>query len=898
MANLSNINGKFVVEQTTGYVGIGITDPAFPLEVKSASAELALNATGASIYRLKSDSTDYFRINKNGVGDRLVISGGGDVGIGTSTPGSRFDLGTSSGTSMQFLYDTSQSYRNTISNYWNSSTDSRMDFNIGRTANVAPVTIMSVGYGGNVGIGTTSPDAKLAIGPEDTTNELRFLVDNDGSGVLGVYNDGQADNYNQEDNGYVLQIGTRGGAGNFKSIEARGECILASQTGNIGIGRHTGTPAAKLDILGDTINIGADNGSWTARTNSTTKVGFITAPHYTNAEEDIMGMIMIGLSTANEIDIGGGTSSYNAATDIKFFTAANNTTVTGTERMRLASDGSVRIGKSTNYSMSSPYLMIGNAVNTNELILSNQGTTQLAGFDGSVIISTGGSNNLLISSDNGYTAFGYGVSNGYTSYNEAMRITSAGNVGIGTATPNRPLTIQSNSGATAISIYARVANDYGFIQFFANNQTTLWSEIAGRPSNLSFYQNSTEVLRLGVASSYFPSGDVGIGTTTPNEKLEVTGNIRIDSRSKAGSGEIDNLTFTKDRSDAATGTYEMGAIRSFTTNGYSGGMTFYCGRHTGGGSYALIPTMTIGHTTEIGLANVGIGTTAPTATLEVQESGITVANTQAFVASFIGDGYGTGQVAVLDSATIAANVGGEIQFGGKYTGNTLTEWASIGGYKDNATDGQYGGYFTIKTRANGSGQTERMRITSSGFLKASNYGGYYSTAGSYHELVSNATGNWLLHMYDSAADPYGIRLKYSASPNNTHEIFYFDDGTQQRYYVTSAGAVYGNGTYGTISDIKLKENIVDATPKLDDINKLKVRNFNFKDKPEEKHIGFIAQELEEVFPKAIENTQDRDDDGKLIEDSYTKTIKSSILIPMLVKSIQELKAEIELLKSK
>jgi len=85
MANLSNINNFFVVEQTTGYVGIGITDPAFPLEVKSASAELALNATGASIYRLKSDSTDYFRINKNGVGDRLVISGAGNVGIGTDS---------------------------------------------------------------------------------------------------------------------------------------------------------------------------------------------------------------------------------------------------------------------------------------------------------------------------------------------------------------------------------------------------------------------------------------------------------------------------------------------------------------------------------------------------------------------------------------------------------------------------------------------------------------------------------------------------------------------------------------------------------------------------------------------------------------------------------------------
>ena len=120
------------------------------------------------------------------------------------------------------------------------------------------------GATGNVGIGTTSPGGKLAIGPEDTTNELRFLVDNDGPGVLGVYNDGQAANYNQVDNGYVLQVGTRGGAGNFKSIEARGECILASTTGNVGIG--TSSPVSKFEVSGSikvtgiTSNIGSAAG--------------------------------------------------------------------------------------------------------------------------------------------------------------------------------------------------------------------------------------------------------------------------------------------------------------------------------------------------------------------------------------------------------------------------------------------------------------------------------------------------------------------------------------------------------------------------------------------------------------------------------------------------------------
>jgi hypothetical protein len=78
MANLSSINGKFVVEQTTGYVGVGTTDPSYPIEVLNASAEIALNASGGSIYRVQSDSASNFIIRKEGVGDRLVINSAGN----------------------------------------------------------------------------------------------------------------------------------------------------------------------------------------------------------------------------------------------------------------------------------------------------------------------------------------------------------------------------------------------------------------------------------------------------------------------------------------------------------------------------------------------------------------------------------------------------------------------------------------------------------------------------------------------------------------------------------------------------------------------------------------------------------------------------------------------------
>ena len=77
MANLSNINGKFVVD-TAGNIGVGTTDPNFLIEAAGVNSEIALNSTSGSIYRVRSTSSDAFIITKNGVGDRLVIDGSGN----------------------------------------------------------------------------------------------------------------------------------------------------------------------------------------------------------------------------------------------------------------------------------------------------------------------------------------------------------------------------------------------------------------------------------------------------------------------------------------------------------------------------------------------------------------------------------------------------------------------------------------------------------------------------------------------------------------------------------------------------------------------------------------------------------------------------------------------------
>jgi hypothetical protein len=104
-----------------------------------------------------------------------------------------------------------------------------------------------------------------------------------------------------------------------------------------------------------------------------------------------------------------------------------------------------------------------------------------------------------------------------------------------------------------------------------------------------------------------------------------------------------------------------------------------------------------------------------------------------------------------------------------------------------------------------------------------------------------------------------------------------------------------NNSYGAISDIKRKENITDATPKLEKLNQVRVVNFNMIGE-EQKQLGVIAQELEQVFPSMIEETPDRDVEGNDLG-TTTKSVKYSVFVPMLIKAIQELKAEVDSLKA-
>lgn len=141
----------------------------------------------------------------------------------------------------------------------------------------------------------------------------------------------------------------------------------------------------------------------------------------------------------------------------------------------------------------------------------------------------------------------------------------------------------------------------------------------------------------------------------------------------------------------------------------------------------------------------------------------------------------------------------------------------------------------------------------------------------------------------------------SATTRDTTNRYYsgystVEGGDTFRVY-TNGNVVNTNGSYGSISDIKLKENIFDTTPKLDKLLQVRVVNYNLKNQPDEKLIGVIAQELEQVFPGMVDETPDHDAKGNDLG-TTTKSVKYSVFVPMLIKALQEANAKIDALTAR
>lgn len=172
------------------------------------------------------------------------------------------------------------------------------------------------------------------------------------------------------------------------------------------------------------------------------------------------------------------------------------------------------------------------------------------------------------------------------------------------------------------------------------------------------------------------------------------------------------------------------------------------------------------------------------------------------------------------------------------------------------------------------------------------------------KMTLDASGNLLVgttSQQNGGSTFSGLLTSYRATTTTSNAVFLVSSdvgGTATvNFKVLANGNVQNtNNSYGAISDAKLKENVADATPKLEKLNQVRVVNFNMIG-DEQKQIGVIAQEIEQIFPSMVEESPDRDMEGNDLG-TVTKSVKYSVFVPMLIKAIQEQQTIIESLTAR
>jgi hypothetical protein len=143
----------------------------------------------------------------------------------------------------------------------------------------------------------------------------------------------------------------------------------------------------------------------------------------------------------------------------------------------------------------------------------------------------------------------------------------------------------------------------------------------------------------------------------------------------------------------------------------------------------------------------------------------------------------------------------------------------------------------------------------------------------YHEVTTEATAN--------------IRCRHEGAETTSDratQISFRDDGDNDVGSIKSSGSAT---FYNTSSDYRLKQNEKDFNG-LDLVDNIKVYDFEWK-KDGGKDYGVFAHELQEIVPEAVSGEKDGEE---------MQGVDYSKLVPILLKSIQELKQEIEILKNK
>jgi hypothetical protein len=195
------------------------------------------------------------------------------------------------------------------------------------------------------------------------------------------------------------------------------------------------------------------------------------------------------------------------------------------------------------------------------------------------------------------------------------------------------------------------------------------------------------------------------------------------------------------------------------------------------------------------------------------------------------------------------------------------------------------GRLVFSTTADGAASpTERMSIKSNGNVLVT------QSSASVDGFKSNCT--------DGSFTGSAITASTTRAAGTSCLLFYGTANAAQSILIYNNGNVQNtNNSYGAISDIKLKENIVDASSQWDDLKGSASRNYNFKEGQTHTQIGLVAQEVELVSPGLVSESPDRDAEGNDLG-TVTKSVNYSVLYMKAVKALQEAMERIEQLEAK
>ena len=488
-----------------------------------------------------------------------------------------------------------------------------------------------------------------------------------------------------------------------------------------------------------------------------------------------------------------------------------------------------------------------------------------------------------------------------------MIVDTSGNVGVGTNSPgtkldilgagNPTITLRGSDGA-----YTSILN----LQAAGGGASTI--NATGGSNALVLQTNSAERMRID------SSGNVGIGTSSPQQRLQVNGSAAV-----TGDSAFSGATFT-----GITTRYIAGNNSAYLQSVDVSGGSVVGGKEISlDASQLLFRTISGSSFTERmridSSGNVGIGTNGINDKLHVE--GNTLLSWGAdnkFWMSYNND-YRMGLRLSSDnrSATIFATGvtgdGGSIRFNtraatasgatdyglermridssglvGIGTSSPATKLDVLGASSDqirvrtagtefyrfgrNSSTGYmdfYGSQTGYTGYTFGGVDGERARIDSSGNLLVGT-----TTAGA-------STQRGIVSLPDTAGGASAIVIGHAngVASGNSYEVYSYNGGV--------IGAVTQNGTtgvlYTTASDVRLKHDIVDAPDAASVIDAMQVRSFKWNADNSEQRYGFVAQELLEVAPEAVSQPEDTE---TMMAVDYSK------LVPMLVKEIQSLRARV------